>query len=230
MSGMHKGVATRMKECCPFALYVHCYGHLLNLAIQDTMTQIEPVRNALGTIQNLYNFLEASPKRHAIFVDIQSDLKPIVRSLKSLSVTRWSCHWEAVKAVHEELESIVMSLLSLADKRDVKIYTNSRALLRTICDFGFVLGLCVLKVILGSTSSLSKYLQGEKVDVMAARRNASSTIKALQKCRNESNFKLLWKKAELLSKNMKVWIADTEFTFKDPKFQGRNLLNVCKPC
>ena len=94
MSGMDKGVATRMKECCPFALYVHCSGHLLSLAIQDTMTQIEPVRNALGTIQSLYNFLEASPKRHAIFADIQSDLNPIVRSLKSLSVTRWSCHWE----------------------------------------------------------------------------------------------------------------------------------------
>jgi len=149
-----------MKECCPFALYVHCYGHLLNLAIQDTMTQIEPVRNARGTIQSLYNFLEASPKRHAIFVDIQSDLKPIVRSLISLSVTRWSYHWEAVKAVYEELESIFMSLLSLADNRVVEIYTNSRALLRTICDLDFALGLCVLKVILGSTSSLSKYLQG----------------------------------------------------------------------
>ena len=55
------------------------------------------------------------------------------------------------------------------------------------------------------------------MDVMTARRNASSTIKALQKCRNESNFELLWEKAELLSKNMKVWIADTEFSFKDAK-------------
>ena len=40
MSGAHKGLATRMKECSPLGIYVHCFGHLLNLALQDTMTEI----------------------------------------------------------------------------------------------------------------------------------------------------------------------------------------------
>ncbi|XP_068673214.1 zinc finger MYM-type protein 1-like [Montipora foliosa] len=39
MSGIRKGLATRMKECSPLGIYVHCYGHLLNLALQDTMTE-----------------------------------------------------------------------------------------------------------------------------------------------------------------------------------------------
>ena len=73
MSGVQRGLATRMKDCSPLSIYVHCYGHLLNLAIQDTMTDIEPLRNALGTIQSLYNFLEASPKRHAIFESTMVD-------------------------------------------------------------------------------------------------------------------------------------------------------------
>ena len=62
MNGVHKGLSTRMEECSPLGIYVHCYGHVLNLALQDTMTQIEPLQNALGTIQGLYNFLEATPK------------------------------------------------------------------------------------------------------------------------------------------------------------------------
>ena len=45
MSGICKGLATRMKECSPLGIYVHCYGHLLNLALQDTMTEIETLRN-----------------------------------------------------------------------------------------------------------------------------------------------------------------------------------------
>ncbi|XP_022801370.1 SCAN domain-containing protein 3-like [Stylophora pistillata] len=53
MNGVHKGLSTRMEECSPPVIYVHCYGHMLNLALQDTMTQIEPLRNALGTIQAL---------------------------------------------------------------------------------------------------------------------------------------------------------------------------------
>ena len=38
MNGVHKGLSTRMKECSPFGIYVHCYGHVLKLALQDTMT------------------------------------------------------------------------------------------------------------------------------------------------------------------------------------------------
>lgn len=30
------------------------------------MTQIEPLRNTLGIIKALYDFLEASPKRHSL--------------------------------------------------------------------------------------------------------------------------------------------------------------------
>ncbi|CAL4240950.1 unnamed protein product [Meganyctiphanes norvegica] len=177
MSGIHKGLAARMKECSPFALYIHCYAHLLNLAIQGTLTKIEPLRKALGQVQSLYNFIETSTKRHAIISDIKIEGKSIFKTLKSQSVTRWACHWEAVKAVLEELERIVKALLTLSKDKDVKTYNDSRSLLLSICDFDFIIGLCVLKVILLNTSSLSSYLQGKNIDVLNARRNASSLLK-----------------------------------------------------
>ena len=60
MSGVRKGVAARMKERSPRGVYVHCYAHVLNLTLQDldTMNDMEPLRNALGALQSLYNFLE----------------------------------------------------------------------------------------------------------------------------------------------------------------------------
>ena len=91
MNGLHKGLSTRMEECSPFSIYVHCYGHVLNLALQDTMTQIEPLRNALGIIQAPYNFLEASPNRHAPFTDTEVQGEDLKLTLKSLSTTQWSC-------------------------------------------------------------------------------------------------------------------------------------------
>ena len=137
MSGVNKGLSARMKECSPLAIYVHCYGHLLNLALQDTLTTVEPLRNTLGTIQSLYNFLEASPKRHALFRDIETEEGNLVKTLKSQSVTRWSCRWEAVKAVDQQLERIVKALLVLSTDKDVKTYSESRSLLHAICDFQF---------------------------------------------------------------------------------------------
>ncbi|XP_068685080.1 zinc finger MYM-type protein 1-like [Montipora capricornis] len=91
MNGLHKGLSTRMEECSPLSIYAHCYGHVLNLALQDTMTQIETLRNALGIIQALYNFLEASPNRHAPFTDTEVQGEDLKLTLKSLSATRWSC-------------------------------------------------------------------------------------------------------------------------------------------
>ncbi|XP_022796576.1 uncharacterized protein LOC111335011 [Stylophora pistillata] len=154
MNGVHKGLSTRMEECSPLGIYVHCYGHVLNLALQDTMTQIEPLQNALGIIQALYNFLEASPKQRALFSDTEVQGEDLKLMLKSLSTTRWSCRWEATKAVHGQMERIVKALLTLPLDKDPKTYSESRALLNAIFDLEFVFGLCVLKVILSNTNSL----------------------------------------------------------------------------
>ena len=206
MSGVNKGLSARMKECSPLAIYVHCYGHLLNLALQDTMTTVEPLRNTLGTIQSLYNFIEGSPKRHALFGDIETEQCSLLTTLKFQSVTRWSCRWEAVTAVDQQLERIVKALLVLSTDRDAKTCSESRSLLHGICDFQFVLGLCVLKIILSNTSSLSTYLQGKTVDVIAARRNANLTLETLRSCRNVENFTLVWKISESIGVKMKSWI------------------------
>ena len=95
MKGENKGLATRMKVTSPISIYIHCYGHLINLALQDTLENVPVVRNTLGIIQSLYNVLEASLKRHAIFEGFGKDegkSEPLLSTLKSQSVTRWSCH------------------------------------------------------------------------------------------------------------------------------------------
>ena len=73
MSRAHKGLATRINQCSPLGIYVHCHGHRLNLVLQDTMTEIQPLRNALGIMHSLYNFLEGSTKRHAFFKEVESE-------------------------------------------------------------------------------------------------------------------------------------------------------------
>ena len=114
MNGIRKGLATRMKECSPLGIHVHCYGHLLNLALQDTMTEIETLRNAVGTIQSLYNFLHGSTKHHALFKDIEVHEEDVALTLKSLSTTRWSCRRAAVRAVPEQVPRIMEALVTLS--------------------------------------------------------------------------------------------------------------------
>ncbi len=215
MNGIHKGLSSRMKECSPQSIYVHCYGHLLNLALQDTMTEVEPLRNALGNIQAIHNFIEGSPKRHALFSDIEVEDENYKQTLKSLSVTRWSCRWEAVKAVYNQMERIVKTLLKLSSDKDPKTYRDSRSLLTSLCDMDFIFGLCVLRIILRNTNSLSQFLQGKEVDVLSARRISSTTIETLRRCRSEQNFDLVWQMATLMGLKMKSWLGNSLFEVRE---------------
>ena len=191
MSGAHKGLATRMKEYSPLGIYVHCYGHRLNLALQDTMTEIQPLRNALGIIQSLYNFLEGSTKRHAFFKRVESEEEDIAMSNE---ITRTDneiteCHQmvmslaAAVKAVVEQVPKIMKAVLALSRDRDPKTYNDSNSLLHSMCDFQFVFGLVVLRVILSNSDNLSRYLQGKKMDVVTAKKTVDAVIKTLNNCR-----------------------------------------------
>ncbi|CAF0922783.1 unnamed protein product [Brachionus calyciflorus] len=57
MSGEFKGLASRIKADSPGALYVHCYAHRLNLALQDSFNALKAVNDnymvILETLQEI---------------------------------------------------------------------------------------------------------------------------------------------------------------------------------
>ena len=97
MSGNKNGVATRISNDYPSALYVHCHSHRLNLALTDASSHFKAIRDTLNTVENIYAFVERSAKRHAQFQHIQDANKKV--TLKKFCQTRWSSHLQALKAV-----------------------------------------------------------------------------------------------------------------------------------
>ena len=57
VSGCYTGLQARLKELSPSAMFVHCYAHVLNLVIVDTMTSNRTARDFFGVLQNLYVFI-----------------------------------------------------------------------------------------------------------------------------------------------------------------------------
>ncbi len=172
MSGIHRGLATRMKQSSPLGIFIHCYGHRLNLALQSTLADVEALQNALGTIQTLNNFIEGSTKRQALLKNIQIEdyCDMISLTLKLMSSSRWWCCWMAVKTIYEQIYNLIKALLVLTTDKDQNTYRDSKALLNAVGDFHFVFGLLDLKIILSNTDALSKYLQGKDVDGATAKK------------------------------------------------------------
>ncbi len=148
VSGIHAGLQALMRDHSPTAIYTHCYAHVLNLVIVDSMTNNRVARDFFGTLQNLYVFIENCTKRHAIFVKYQEQFNASVNSekrriyvLKKLSETRWACRAESIKAIYYTIESIIATLkeVVLVEKK-ANIYAEAKGLLRSI-DFEFILAL-----------------------------------------------------------------------------------------
>ena len=227
MTGKEKGVAARVQEVAPKALYVHCYGHLLNLALQDTLQENVVIRNALGVVQSIHHFFN-SPKREHVLRSVQmpADFNsvPFIK-LKSLSETRWACRWEAVKAIEQQPERILLALIQLSKDKDAKTSVDATGLVKAMLEFQFVLGLHTMKVIFSNTNSLASYLQGHEVDVMVAKATCEATIKTLSKCREEEMFSLIWKKAQKTAKSISEIAPNMEEvkTFKRQKKPSKRL-------
>lgn len=177
MSGSQNGVQARCKRMNPRMLFVHCYAHCLNLVLVDAVTCKKDNTTAIdffGVIQCLYAFIEGSPSRHAIFEKVVARCGSQLKTLKTLSTTRWAARAEAVTAISEQLDEIVQTLreiVATTNSPDVKL--KGKSILRQLSSFGFLVALNTLEPILQQILTVSKALQGEHV-------NFSTSMKAVE--------------------------------------------------
>ena len=62
MAGAKGGVAAMIKSEEPRALFTHCYGHSLNLAVSDTLKK-KILKDATDTLIEVTKLIKKSPKR-----------------------------------------------------------------------------------------------------------------------------------------------------------------------
>ncbi|CAC5356095.1 unnamed protein product [Mytilus coruscus] len=121
MSGIHKGVQSRMKERIPGASYVHCKTHNLNHASEEPL-----IRNLMNTVQTIAFAFDYSAKR-VLFFKENLEQNAVVREeidrrqkLKTLCETRWASRSESLYTFLTAFKVIVDSLENLEQHGDSK--------------------------------------------------------------------------------------------------------------
>ena len=76
MAGSKSGVAMQIKSEEPRAVFTHCYGHALSLACGDAIKHCKILRDALETTHEITKLVKLSPRRDAIFHEIQQTVAP----------------------------------------------------------------------------------------------------------------------------------------------------------
>ena len=227
MSSARVGVSGRMQNEAPRAIYIHCYGHQLNLSAQKSMTQVPSFRNCLGTVQEIYNFIEASPKRHALFKETQKQRSEKELTLKSQSKTRWACRKAATSALKQRLPATLQTLLHV-DESDPKLTSKCNGLISNMLTYEFIFSLLVVDEVLGLIDGLSQFLQSEKMDVFAAKNSALSVIQTLKKLLDQG-FESTWEKASEIAVTMKQVISSHHFLdFKEAALPRNASISTAK--
>ena len=74
MRGSRNGVATQILSLERRAVYMHCFGHALSLAVADTLKQSRVCRKALEIAYEIAKLIKYSPKRNAAFNRIKAEI------------------------------------------------------------------------------------------------------------------------------------------------------------
>jgi hypothetical protein len=227
MAGQYGGLQAKIKEIVgDHAIYVHCYGHILNLVVCDAMKHNRLADNIFGTLQKLYAFIERSPERHHTYIECLekhcADV-PGKRLLQTLSNTRWSARADNLEVVANCYTAIVDALTVL--KKD----PEASGLLHTMQKFDFVFGVTVLYTVLKYCKSASQYLQTEDLDIGCAAVAVGDLITKLKGMRSDEEclqqYELACAKVDHMASSNCI-----DFSLVDSSKRNRNVPKRLQDC
>jgi hypothetical protein len=196
MAGRYSGLQARVKDVNPFARFVPCAGHSLNLVGQSAAEACSEAVSFFAFIQNLYNFFTNSTHRHAIlqktFDDSNNDS---TKTLKSLSITRWSARDDACSALNCGWEETQDALKLIVDDMTEKplVRNEAEGLLRQFHSLETAFMTTLWSLLLHRFKAASVRLQAVDIDLNTVVELYESLIELVKTCRND--FDLFEKKA-----------------------------------
>ena len=93
MSGRYQGMQSRIIRLAPYATFIPCFGHSLNLVGKEAASSCSEAVSFFDLIQALYVFFTASTSRHKKLFDVLQKKDVPVFMPKRLIDTRWSCRF-----------------------------------------------------------------------------------------------------------------------------------------
>ena len=163
------------------------------MGIKDALEKLPLARNCLGTVNSLYNFLEGSSKRHAIFKNSQLTNK--ATTIKRVDITRWSAKERAVNAALSTYDFVLDTLVFIERNGSSMADAQAKQLLNSVEEFEYNFILRVLYEIFERTGILSKALQSSELELDHCNLLVKVSLESLAELLNENEFKSTYNKA-----------------------------------
>ena len=179
MSGKCSGVQEHFRQAAPYAIYIHCYAHTLNLVLVDRFYHVQ--ENFLFYLSISMSLFQL--QRHILFLiskqdELHPDKQP--RQLQKLSDTRWVCRYAAVSAICCTYDSILLTLEDVIDGQDRVKAVEAKGIYHQIKPFLFLISLVTFNRILSCRKHLSDELQSSSINLASVADLVDATKSTLQ--------------------------------------------------
>jgi hypothetical protein len=203
MSGRLNGVQAQLKRMQPKSVFVHCVNHSLDLALQETASDVPMIRDSLTLVKDCANVFRESAKRKQKLKQLAADIAVADGQNESVTLlalcpTRWCVRYRAItkllkfwKVVLSALDELVLE----TGRGDVKC--KMEGLRKQMTKMKGYFGVVVCQALFGPCEELATSLQAANTTATGAVRASNVLLVHLRKLRNEDEFNYLYGQAEI---------------------------------
>lgn len=181
MRGEFNGLQRKILDENPYAFYVHCYAHRLQLVIVSVASSCSSINDFFEYISLIVTTSSASCKRRDALIETQHE--DILKKLQSGEIstgrglnqsytlarpgdTRWGSHHTTLLRL-DQMWSSVLVVLSMVHK-DGRGPSQAAGLIEKMESFKFAFILKLMLKLFGITNELSKILQRKDLNIVLA--------------------------------------------------------------
>lgn len=200
MRGEWNGLQALISRECPYAYYIHCFAHRLQLALVAASKEVIPVYQFFSKLASIVTFVLGSCKRSdELRATFATEIASLIESnelqtgtglnqmmnLQRPGDTRWSSHLKSISSLIKMFRATCNVLGKIVDEGNTPSQRGEAfSSLEAMNSFEFVFVLHLMKEIMEITDSLCQALQRKSQDILNAMHLVSSTKDLLQNLRD----------------------------------------------
>ncbi|XP_016169718.1 zinc finger MYM-type protein 1-like [Arachis ipaensis] len=201
MRGEWNGLQALFLKDCPFAYYIHCLAHRLQLALISAVKEVCYVHQFFSKLTLIANVVTVSPKRHDQLRVAQANNVAFLISndqivtgsglnqigtLQRAGDTRWGSHLNSVRSLLCMFDATCEVLEKSSEEGNFSTRGDTSAAYDAITSFEFVFVLHLMRKILEVSHNLCQVLQRKNQDILNTLTLVSTTKTLIQRMRKSS--------------------------------------------
>ena len=207
MKGANTGVAAQFKSSNGKMLYVHCYGHALNLVVKHSFIKVKCLKEIFEAVREISLLVKKSPKRNTKLDEIRNHSKNDAKSIHTFCPTCWTVRGETLESVlQNHAELLELWEWSLTNVTETEMKGRIIGVNFIMKKFDFYFGCYLGKNVLRETDILSKSLQSSSLSAAEGQDLATIVIKKLEEDRKNEQFEMFWE--DIMKKKEHLDIGD----------------------